>query len=60
MFHALRNEVIHFAQDDGMAMFIGPDRQGQLIEVGLIEWNGEIVIAHSCKPARDKYLRWLR
>lgn len=58
MLHALRFAVHHVRQDDNMVMFIGPDRAGQLIEVGVvIWWGGELAIAHSMQPARSKYLR---
>lgn len=40
-----------------MTMFIGPDETGTLVEVGVIEWHGIIVIAHAMRPARPKYLR---
>lgn len=57
MLHALRNESYHVAQEDGMVMFIGPDRQGHLIEVGVLEWFGILAIGHAMRPARNKYLR---
>lgn len=57
MFHALRNEVRHYVQDDGLVMIIGPDRTGALIEVGLTDWYGDLAIAHAMRPARAKFLR---
>lgn len=57
MLHALRFPVRHFAQDDSMIMFIGPDETGTLVEVGVIEWHDIIAIAHAMRPARTKYLR---
>jgi len=54
MLHALRFELHHVVQEDGMVMFVGPDRQGVLIEVGVLEWFG----IHAMRPAREKYLRW--
>jgi hypothetical protein len=58
MLHALRFAVHHVRQDDDMVMFIGPDRAGTLIEVGVvIWWGGELAIAHALRPARTKYLR---
>jgi len=38
-------------------MVIGAASDGMPIEVGLIEWYGELVIAHAMRPARSKYLR---
>lgn len=58
MLHALRFAVRHVRQADDMVMFIGPDRSGSLIEVGVvIWWGGELAIAHAMRPARPKYLR---
>ncbi len=58
MIHALRFSISHVRQDDDMVMFIGPDRAGTLVEVGVvIWWGGEFAIAHALQPARAKYLR---
>lgn len=57
MLHALCFPVRHFVQDDSMTMFIGPDKTGTLVEVGVIEWHGIIAIVHAMRPARPKYLR---
>ncbi|WP_017935930.1 hypothetical protein [Nocardioides sp. Iso805N] len=58
MIHALRFQIHHVRQDDDMVMFIGPDRTGRLVEVGLvIWWGGELAIAHALRPARATYLR---
>jgi hypothetical protein len=58
MLHALRFAIHHVRQDDSMVMFVGPDRSGLLIEVGVVMWwGGELAIAHAMKPARTKYLR---
>ena len=55
--HAMRFPVRHFVQDDSMTMFIGADKTGILVEVGVIEWHGVIAVAHAMRPARSKYLR---
>ena len=58
MLHALRFAIGHVRQSDDMVMFIGPDRAGALVEVGVvIWWGGEFAIAHALRPARTKYLR---
>jgi hypothetical protein len=58
MLHALRFAILHVRQADDMFMFIGPDRSGTLVEVGVvIWWGGELAIAHALRPARTKYLR---
>ncbi len=38
MLHALRFAAHHVRQADDMVMFIGPDRAGGLIEVGVVIW----------------------
>jgi len=57
MLHALRYPARHFVQDDSMVMVIGPDETGTPIEVGVVEWNGTIAVAHAMRPARRKYMR---
>lgn len=57
MLHALANERHHVKQDDDMVMFVGPARDGELIEVGVVEWHGIFAIVHAMRPARAKYLR---
>ncbi len=57
MLHALRFAITHVRQDDDMVMFIGPDRAGNLIEVGVVTWHGILAIVHAMSPAREKYLK---
>ncbi len=57
MLHALRFPVRHFVQEDFMVMFVGPDESGTLVEVGVVEWYGDLAIVHAMRPAREKYLR---
>lgn len=57
MLHALRFAIAHVRQDDDMVMFIGPDRAGNLIEVGVVTWHGILAIVHAMSPARAKYLK---
>lgn len=54
--HAWAFAVDLFTLSEGMLMFIGPDRAGNLIEVGVVEWHGELAIVHAM-PARTKFLR---
>ncbi|MFT3874647.1 MAG: hypothetical protein QM714_18695 [Nocardioides sp.] len=57
MLHALRFAIVDVRQDDDMVMFIGPDRAGNLIEVGVVTWHGILAIVHAMSPAREKYLK---
>jgi len=42
--------------DEGMLMFIGPDRTGRLLEIGVVVGSDGPVIVHAME-ARPKYLR---
>ncbi|MDR2974663.1 MAG: hypothetical protein LBV00_08110 [Propionibacteriaceae bacterium] len=58
LLHAVANAVRIYQQDDGMAMHIGPDQAGRMMEVGTIVLrDGQTAIAHSMRPARPKYTR---
>lgn len=54
--HAWAFAVDLYILSEGMLMFIGPDRAGNLIEVGVVEWHGESAIVHAM-AARPKYWR---
>lgn len=41
---------------DGLVMYVGPARSGDLLEVGVVEWYGTIAIVHAM-TARAKFLR---
>lgn len=53
--HALAHPV-DFHTDDDLTMVIGPDPEGQLLEVGVVEADDALVVIHAM-PARPKYLR---
>ncbi len=58
MLHALRFAIHHVGREDGMTMFIGPDRSHALIEVGVVRWwGGDLAIVHALRAARPKYVR---
>lgn len=57
MLHVLRFAISHVRQDDDMVMFIGPDRAGNLVEVGVVTWHGILAVVHAMSPAREKYLK---
>lgn len=42
--------------DEGLAMFIGPDRSARMLEVGVVDGDLAPVIVHAMK-ARAKFLR---
>jgi hypothetical protein len=55
MRHALRNPVRVADVDDGLTMFIGPARDGTLVEVGVADTTSGPVIIHAMR-ARPKFL----
>ncbi|WP_297005175.1 hypothetical protein [uncultured Corynebacterium sp.] len=56
MLHAFRNPMRAWDLDEGFLMISGPDRSGNLLEVGYIRSNANIVILHAMR-ARRKFLR---
>jgi hypothetical protein len=55
MRHAFRNPVGVAELDDGLIMFIGPARDGTLVEVGVADSDAGPVIVHAMR-ARPKFL----
>ena len=56
MIHAFDNPILVEDLDDGFTMFVGPDRAGILLEVGVIDSTDGPIIIHAM-AARPKYLR---
>ena len=57
IFHALRNHIRTFGLDEGVTMVIGPSRDAQLLEVGVVESaEGDLLVIHAM-AAREKFLR---
>jgi hypothetical protein len=54
--HAFNNPILVEDLDDRMTMFIGPDRAGNLYEVGVVSTDEGPVVVHAME-ARSKYLR---
>ncbi|MEX2374661.1 MAG: hypothetical protein WD942_03635 [Dehalococcoidia bacterium] len=54
--HAWAFAIGVYTLQEDMVMYIGPDRVGRLLEVGVVEWHGELAIVHAM-PARPKFLR---
>jgi hypothetical protein len=39
-----------------MIMYVGPDRAGNLLEVGVVDWHDALAIVHAM-VARPRFLR---
>ena len=53
--HAFRNAIARTSLDEGVDMFVGADRSGQLLEVGVVSRNGARLIIHAMR-ARTTFL----
>lgn len=54
--HAWAFAIDTYTIGEGMVMYIGPSRSGELLEVGVVEWHSVLAIVHAM-PARPKFLR---
>ena len=54
--HAWAFAVDVYDLGKGLVMYIGPDRAGNLLEVGVVDWHDELAIVHAMR-ARPKFLR---
>ena len=54
--HTWAFAVDAYVLSEDMVMYIGPDRAGNLLEVGVVEWHEELAIVHAM-PARPKFWR---
>ncbi len=54
--HAWALAIDAYDLGEGLVMYIGPARSGDLLEVGVVEWHGEIAIVHAMR-ARTRFLR---
>jgi hypothetical protein len=54
--HAFNHPLFVEELDEGLLMFVGPDRAGKLLEIGVVTASDGAVIVHAME-ARPKYLR---
>ncbi len=54
--HAWAFAIDAYHVSEGMVMDIGPDRAGNLLEIGVVDWHEELAIVHAM-GARAKFLR---
>lgn len=54
--HAWAFTLDTYVVSDGMVMYIGPDRAGNPLEVGVVAWHDMLAIVHAMS-ARRKFLR---
>lgn len=54
--HAWAFAIDAYDLGEGLVMFVGPDRAGNLLEVGVVDWHEELAIVHAMR-ARPRFLR---
>jgi hypothetical protein len=54
--HAWAFAIDAFPVREGMVMYVGPDRAGNLLEIGVVDWHEDLAIVHAMR-ARPKFLR---
>ena len=54
--HAFNNPIHAYDLDDGFTMLVGPDRAGNLYEIGVVDSEDGPVVVHAME-ARSRFLR---
>lgn len=57
--HATRNAVRRITMDDDLTMLIGSARDGALLEIGVLDLDGEDAVAIHAMPLRPSFRRFL-
>ncbi len=57
MLHAWRNATRRLRMDEGFTMLIGPDGTGRMLEIGVLDADGEDPVIVHAMPLRLKFLR---
>lgn len=55
IWHAIRNATRKVTMDDDLTMLIGPARDGGLLEVGVLDIDGEDPVVIHAMPLRPKF-----
>ena len=58
--HAVRAAVRRIVMDDDLTMLIGPASDGALLEIGVLDIDGEDPVVIHAMPLRPKFYRFLR
>lgn len=57
--HTWRNAIRRIDSDDDVVMLIGPDTAGRMLEVGVLDIDGDDAVAIHAMPLRPKFHRFL-
>ena len=58
--HAVRNAMCRVEMDEELTMLIGPAPDGALLEVGVLNLDGDDPVVIHAMPLRQKFRRFLR
>lgn len=58
--HAVRNAVRRITMGEDLTMMIGPAADGSLLEVGVLDLDGDDPVAIHAMTLRPKFYRFLR
>ncbi|HEX8714479.1 MAG TPA: hypothetical protein VF706_02835 [Solirubrobacteraceae bacterium] len=53
--HSIRNAMRQIAMDDDLTMLIGPTSDGALLEIGILDINGDDPVVIHAQPLRPKF-----
>ncbi len=57
--HAVRNAVRRITMGEDLTMLIGPAADGSLLEIGVLDVDGDDPVAIHAMPLRPKFYRFL-
>jgi len=60
IWHAVRNAVRRVLLDDDLVMLIGAASDGALLEVGVLDIDGDDPVVIHAQPLRPKFYEFLR
>ena len=58
--HAVRNALVHVELDEDLAALIPPAHDGGLLEIGVLDLNGDDPVAIHAMTMRPKFQRLLK
>lgn len=59
IWHAVRNTMRRILLDDDLTMLIGPAPDGALLEIGVLDIEGDDPVVIHAQPLRPKFHRFL-
>jgi len=59
IWHAVRNAVRRVSVDDDLVMLIGPASNGALLEIGVLDLEGDDPVVIHAQPLRAKFHKFL-